>query len=494
MFVDGRTLANGAALEADVCIAGAGAAGMSIALDLRASGLSVIVLESGGIQRDTETQRLSVGRMDGINTWDLRSMRIRGLGGATGHWEGWCRPLMSQDFEVRDYVPNSGWPITYAELVPWYRRACDTLQIGSFAWNAAARAKAMGSTLLPLGTAIDQRYYQFSPPTRFARVYGGVLEKAADVRVVLHTNVTDVRLENGHTRVASFTCRTLTGATFTVQANRYVLALGGIENARVLLASRSQQPEGVANEHDVVGRYFMEHPHYYGAIAIVHSLALDLAFYRRIPSDLKRTDGTSVRVLGALGIAADLARRERLLNFSATFQPVSAKADTGVLAAATMQRLLTRGRGEAQAAELTVRAEQSPLAESRLTLTGDVDAVGLPRVALDWRIAPEDDVQMRRALVILARELGAAGFARARVPGDASRLIWRPSPGGHHMGATRMGTDPALSVVDANCRTHQVQNLYIAGSSVFTTAGDSNPTLTIVALAHRLADTLKKRV
>jgi len=494
MFVDGRTLADGAALEADVCIAGAGAAGMSIALDLRASGLSVIVLESGGIQRDPEIQRLSVGRMDGIDTWDLRSMRVRALGGATGHWEGWCRPLMPQDFERRDYIPNSGWPIGYAELVPWYRRACDTLQLGSFAWNAAARAKAMGNLLLPLGAAIDQRYYQFSPPTRFARAYGGALEKANDVRVVLHSNVTDVRLEPGRTRVSSLTCRTLSGVTFNIQANRYVLALGGIENARVLLASRSQQPEGVANGHDVVGRYFMEHPHYYGSIGIVHALALDLAFYKRIPSDLKRADGTSVRVMGALGIAADVARREKLLNFSVTFQPVSAKSDTGMLAATTVQRLVTRGRGEAQAAELSVRAEQSPLAESRVTLTDEPDAVGLRRVALNWRIAPEDDVQMRRALVILARELAAAGIARARVPGDASRFIWRPSPGGHHMGTTRMGTDPAVSVVDANCRTHQVENLYIAGSSVFTTSGDSNPTLTIVALAHRLADTLKKRV
>src|SRR5688572_12040253 len=213
MFVDARTLTDGGTLKADVCIAGAGAAGMSIALDLRASGLSVILLESGGVQRDPATQRLSIGRMDGIDTWDLRSMRVRALGGATGHWEGWCRPLMPQDFEARDYVANSGWPIAYAELVPWYRRACETLQLGSFAWNAAARAKAMGNTLLPLGTAIDHRYYQFSPPTRFARVYGPALEKAADVRVVLHANVTDVRLETGGARVSSMTCRTLTGVT-----------------------------------------------------------------------------------------------------------------------------------------------------------------------------------------------------------------------------------------------------------------------------------------
>ena len=117
----------------------------------------------------------------------------------------------------------------------------------------------------------------------------------------------------------------------------------------------------------------------------------------------------------------------------------------------------------------------------------------MPRVALDWRIAPEGDVQMRRAMMVLARELGAAGLARLRVPGDGRRFVWRQDPGGHHMGATRMGRDPAVSVVDANCRTHDVRNLYITGASVFTTGGDSNPTLTVVALAHRLADTLKSR-
>src|SRR5688572_24267759 len=116
----------------------------------------------------------------------------------------------------------------------------------------------------------------------------------------------------------------------------------------------------------------------------------------------------------------------------------------------------------------------------------------MPRAALDWRIAPEDDVRLRRALEILGRELGAAGIARAWIPGDASRFVCRRSPGGHHIGTTRMGTDLATSVVDGECRTHQLENMYIAGSSVFPTAGEANPTLTIVALAHRLADTLKR--
>jgi choline dehydrogenase-like flavoprotein len=491
MFLDARTLKEND-LEADICIAGGGAAGMTLALDLRASGLSVVLLESGGFRREAEAQRLSNGTMIGINTWNLRSMRIRALGGATGHWEGWCRPLMPHDFEQRDYVPNSGWPIGYSDLLPWYARACKTLEIGPFEWDARARAKAMGAALLPTGAAIEHRYYQFSPPTRFARVYGGALEKAENVRVIAHANVADIRLDQNLGHVESFTCRTLAGTEFRVQAGRYVLALGGIENARVLLASRSQRPEGVANGYDVVGRYFMEHPHYYGSVRLTLSSTLDLSFFRRHASDLKRADGTAVDILSALALTAEVAHGERLLNFAATFQPPGKNSDTGDLSAATTHALVARGRGTFQGGELSLRAEQSPLPESRITLAEELDEVGMPRVLLDWRIAQQDNMQMRRALVILGRELGASGIARAWIPGDASQFRWRPSPGGHHMGTTRMGLDAATSVVDANCRAHQVENLYIAGSSVFPTGGEANPTLTIVALAHRLADTLTR--
>ena len=138
-----------------------------------------------------------------------------------------------------------------------------------------------------------------------------MLERAEDVRVVTFANLVDIRLDQTRGRVEAFACRTLEGTTFRVNAGRYVLALGGVENARVLLASRSQQREGVANGHDVVGRYFMEHPHYYGSIGVVHASALDLSFYRRGDSDWKRADGTPVQMLGALALSdGGLAARE----------------------------------------------------------------------------------------------------------------------------------------------------------------------------------------
>ena len=362
MLIDGRTLDEGATLEADVCIAGAGAAGMTIAMDLRGSGLSVVLLESGGVERDEATQALSEGRMTGIDTWDLRRMRIRSLGGTTGHWNGWCRPLMPQDFERRDYIPDSGWPLKYSDLVRWFRKACQTLEIGEFEWDANERSDRTSKPLLPVSSNIEQRYYQYSPPTRFSSVYGPELERAEDVRVVTFANLVDIRLDQTRGRVEAFACRTLEGTTFRVNAGRYVLALGGVENARVLLASRSQQREGVANGHDVVGRYFMEHPHYYGSIGVVHASALDLSFYRRADSDLKRADGTPVQILGALGLSAAVSRREKLLNFSATFLPAprpnAPKTESDALPAATAQALVTprQWRVPGHAVDLALRA------------------------------------------------------------------------------------------------------------------------------------------
>jgi choline dehydrogenase-like flavoprotein len=491
MFVDARSLDSGSTLKADVCIAGGGAAGITIALDLVGSGLSVVLLESGGFRPEAPTQQLYEGRVVGVDARRLDTMRVRALGGTTGHWEGMCRPLLPHDFEPRDYVPNSGWPIRYTDLVPWYERACRTLQIGAFEWDGAARARAAKTPLLPVGEALDHRYYQYSPPTRFGSAYRDALEAPADLRVVLRANVTDVRLEAGLDRVQSFACRTLDGGAFNVEASRYVLALGGIENARILLASNSQQREGVANGNDVVGRYFMEHPHYYRSVGFVHA-GVDLSFFRIWRSDLRRGNGSEVSVMGAVGCAPEVSRRERLLGFTAQVHREETDVDDmGRLTPATTQVLVTRGTSKFLAGRLTIRCEQSPLAESRVTLTGDRDPLGTPRVALDWRIDPDDDAKVRRAMVILARELAAAGIARVWIPGDASRFRWNVSPGGHHMGTTRMGADPATSVVDRDCRTHQVRNLYLAGSSVFATSGDSNPTLTIVALAHRLAEALK---
>ena len=497
MLIDARTLDEGATLEADVCIAGAGAAGMTIAMDLRGSGLSVVLLESGGVERDEATQALSEGRMTGIDTWDLRRMRIRSLGGTTGHWNGWCRPLMPQDFERRDYIPDSGWPLKYLgsrALVP--QGVPDARDRGV----RVGRGRAIGADVeAPAAGLVEHRAavlpVQPADPLQHVSTVP-VLERAEDVRVVTFANLVDIRLDQTRGRVEAFACRTLEGTTFRVQRRAL----------RARVGWRRERPcaPGVADRSSA--RAWPTATTWSAVTSwSIRTTTARSAWCMRRRSTCRST-GAATRTgneptgrpcrCWAHSRSPPRSRGARSCSISRPRScrrrgPDAPKTESDALPAATAQALVTRGRGEFQATQLTVRCEQSPLRDSRITLTDEVDALGMPRVALDWRIAPEDDVQMRRAMVVLGRELGAAGLARLWVPGDASRFVWRQDPGGHHMGATRMGKDPAVSVVDATSRTHEVRNLYVTGGSVFTTGGDSNPTLTIVALAHRLADTLR---
>jgi choline dehydrogenase-like flavoprotein len=483
---DARDLVDGDVIGADLCIVGGGAAGITLALALASSGLTVILLESGGLAPDEATSALAEARMTGIQTWSPAEMRVRALGGATGHWEGFCRPLAEADFGARSWLPGSGWPITRAELEPYYALAQQTLELGAFDYDPATRAARSGRPLLPFGAYAENRHYQLSPPTRMGERYLAELDAAAYLDVYTHANVTNIVLDAAQQRVFAVDFKTLSGHENRVQAGLFVLAMGGLENARLLLASNTQRASGVANEHDVVGRYFMEHPRYEAVLTGVHGALPDLSFYAPHASDL-RAGSREVNILGAIGLSAAARAEHELLDVTATLAAVPLDRSTGSLPLDVVQALVTRDGTLPGALAFTLCCEQAPLADSRVTLDGELDALGMPRLCLDWRISPEDDARMARAARLLARELGALGLGRLWFPSTNGRLVATPKPGGHHLGTTRMGTDPATSVVDANCRCHGLENLFIAGSSVFPTGGDAHPTLTIVALAHRLA-------
>lgn len=492
MLVHTNAVSDNATLQADVCIAGAGAAGITLALELAGSGLDVVLLEGGGSAKSNEMQALYAGTMVGIDTWSLDALRVRVLGGTTDHWAGWCRPLASEDFTFRAWLPNSGWPISFADLLPYYQRAHDTLQLGPMDYDVAARTHGASAPAWPLPLGLESSYYQFSPPTRFGSVYREALELSEDTHLYLGANLIDIELAPGNAQVAAFCCKTMAGGTFRVEAERYVLALGGLENARLLLASN--QGKGVANDNDVVGRYFMEHPHYYTALNAVTTSYPDWGFYRRHSSDLRdATDSRSIEIVGCFTLAASLREQEQLLGLAATLDlaPFD-NTDTGVLSPSSVKALMARANSaDPSLLTLTLRCEQSPIANSRVTLGSELDALGLPRIVLDWRIAPEDNERLYKATSWLARSFASAGIARVHIPRNEGRFVFTPQPGGHHMGTTRMGSDTATSVVDENCKAHALENLFIAGASVFATGGEANPTLTVVALAHRLAQYLK---
>ena len=505
MFSNANDLANGEVLTADVCIVGAGAAGITIARDLIASGLRVVLLESGGEGREQQTQNLYRGSSTGFNANALAFCRLRFYGGSTNHWAGWCQPIEAEVFRDRPGVAE-GWPLSLETLTPWYGKAQETCGLGALEYEAGGVARRAEKSVLPFDPErVSQVLYQYSEPRRFGPHYREDLEHAGNIGVYLNANLVDIRLSESGRAVERVICATLNGTRFEVRAGQFVLAMGGIENARMLLASRSQNPAGVGNDHGLVGRYFMEHPHFYNAAGFALRPDIDLSFFtgrHQVETvDEQHADGVPTRLMAGAAIARPLCEREQLINMTFQFVAVSDEDAASFAELLGVERIgaLLGGVNSGNTAlyAINIRSEQRPYANSRVSLLDDdEDALGVPRTHLHWDIAEQDFSDIYRSLAFLGAEFGRTGSGRLWISPDREADGVYSSDnvqgGCHHMGTTRMADSPAEGVVDSDCRVHGLDNLYIAGSSVFPAAGSANPTLTIVALAHRLAAKLKE--
>jgi choline dehydrogenase-like flavoprotein len=484
----------GAPIDAPVLVLGAGPAGITVARELAAAGQRCVVAESGERGPSAAASDLDLGEVVGLpllfEDVDLgtRGVRMRALGGSSQHWTGMCRPLDPIDLRPRAWRPGSGWPIGPEDLAPWYRRAEASLALRVDGWDAAAWHAAAGTTAPLPGERLVPVPFQFSPPVRFGEVHGDELAASDLVDVLLDATAVDLVVDGGGRRVASVVLRSRTGSTVVVDAPRaVVVATGGLEVPRLLLASRSVDPAGVANRSGLVGTGFMEHPHRWaGRAHVLDDPALALYGLGAPPGAAP----PSALWLGwspsaAVQEAESLAHGSVLLwagggRGAAAASPTPEAAATGVLLGASSGRAVRE-------VSLTMRVEQLPVAGSTVRLGSATDALGMPRLVLDWRVDPEVDRTMRRMLELLAQELGASGLGRVEVDPGGNPLAAVPiEVGSHPMGTARMHDDPALGVVDADLRCHDVENLFVVGSAVFPTGGHANPTLTIVALAHRL--------
>ncbi|NQZ95098.1 MAG: GMC family oxidoreductase [Myxococcales bacterium] len=522
MLIDARSVQNERTLETDVCIIGAGAAGITLAREFIDQPFRVFLLESGGFEFDAESQSLYAGENVGL-PYSLVQSRLRFFGGATNHWVGWCRPLEEIDFETRPRIPHSGWPIRRADLQPFYERAQAICQLGPYEYEPEAWASRDSPLLQFAGDRVVNTVYQFSPPTRFGRAYRAEVLRAGNVATCLHGNAIEIETTETARSATSVRVACLSGNQFRVAARLVLLAAGGIENARLLLLSNGVQREGIGNQKDLVGRFFMDHPHHTSGVVLPSDPALSTALY---------TGSTATEKVGAhvaIALSARVQREEGLGSFVASLFPPrtwpqvskgvasldyltsslregempdhfaehlgAVVADFDDVARASYGRLFGGNkRPPSTLLSLHGRSEHLPNPDSRVSLAEERDSLGQRRVRLDWRLGSADKRTIRRAHEIIAEEMGRAGLGRVKLVVDEDYTLWSQSirGGSHHMGTTRMHEDPNHGVVDADCRVHGMANLFVAGSSVFPTCGYANPTLTLVALAVRLADHVKK--
>jgi choline dehydrogenase-like flavoprotein len=519
MFIDARK-EDLKEINCDVCIIGAGAAGITIARSLSKQDIHICLLESGGFEFDEDTQSLYTGAITGVPYHQLHAARLRYFGGTTGHWGGCCWPLNENDFEQRDWIPYSGWPFSRRELDPYYIKAQDVVEIGPFNYNEAYWSEEGDQPLLPLvDSRLATRIYQnSSPPTRFGTRYRDEINEADNISAVLYANVTRMERDDLNQTIRRVTATTLEGKSFSVIARLFIVAAGGMENPRLLLLN------DIGNQNDLVGRFFMEHI-YLPTSNLLMSRHINTLFYNRTS-----INGTDIRA--GLSLKTGVLEKERILNtwsgFTLDSSPASRLAnawdaiktplrngefpDSFTRHVKTVLKSMRKMYGDLQEEDdhpndfVTIpvqsHSEQSPNPLSRVKLGDKVDELGQRKIDFDWRLTELDYHSVRRTQEIIAAEIGKSNLGRLQILIPEHDLVWEDpkrilesaSPKGsfHHIGTTRMHKDPKLGVVDANCRVHGTKNLYIAGSSVFPTCGYANPTLTIVAMALRLAEHLRE--
>jgi choline dehydrogenase-like flavoprotein len=510
MHRDATQLENHSVIEGDICIVGAGVAGIAMALDWINTPYKVILLEGGGFNVESKMQDLYRGKSIGQRYYPLHSQRLHYFGGTSGHWAGFCSPFDPIDFKRRDWVEHSGWPIQYDDVLPHYEQARKVVEIDSSNFDFEFWRKTDPELKpLPLDKKVLwNKMWQFSPPTRFGTRYKEDILKGGNIFLYTHANVVNIETDDAVSTVKQVRIKNLDGKEHTVKAKCFVMACCAIQNARMLLASNLQAPKGLGNDRDLVGRFFMDHMEVMTSDLFMPFERPIKLYYPWVYSDTK--------VRAELAMTENKQAELRVLNGTASLMPKEvtsnkpANIDTfpgDAVATVEMWNEMNKLRGkenfgkpenyECKEFELFTRMEQAPNPNSRIQLDRETDELGVPRANLDWRLSAIDKKSIRQLQKIIGEEVGRSEIGRIRMKkwlrDEKKNNDWPTTLGGgwHNMGTTRMADSPTEGVVDANCKVFGLTNLYMAGSSCFATSGAANPTLTLLALTFRLSAHLK---
>jgi len=518
MIFDVNSLEDDFTLDCDLCIVGAGAAGLTIATEFLASDWNVILLEGGDSQFDEESQGLYDCIIEGMKFTGAAEGRYRVFGGSTVMWAGQCFEFADVDLEARDYIEHSGWPLDRKALRPYYHRANRFLQLDELNYDTDL-FELFGSQPLPFSPgSLKHQFSKFVPQPDIRKKIRGTLEAATNVAVYLKANVVDIEMNDGLERAECVAVKSLQGKQGKVRSKFFAMCCGGIENARLLLSCNRQLPDGLGNRGGLVGRYFGDHPTANVGIIKPRDKTALWQFATQIRNGIKYHPRfildeqlqRAQRLPNAYGIPQVIPERFfidcKKVWIALKTRRVKPETVLKILALAMRPetyeigyQYLVRGRvmqPGASGLDFSVWVEQEPNFDSRVGLSQETDRLGQPKAVIDWQLSDLTGETLVSFAKILKSEIEAIGLGDVELADWLAdwKTQWRDhvTDKYHHIGTTRMGASPATGVVNIQCRIHDIDNMYIAGSSVFPTGGHSSPTLTIVALAMRLADHLKK--
>jgi choline dehydrogenase-like flavoprotein len=555
MIEDARNIEPGIRLEADLCILGGGAAAISLCLEYMKSGRTVIVIPGGGPSQTASGIDLYRGKVSPDASHEpLEENRIRMWGGTTTVWGGRCVPFDAIDFKKREWVPDSGWPIGLAELEPYIGKANQLSEAGAADFDARSIFPKTQTEILR-GFDSDEiatwKLERWSIPTDYSRRYRAEIENAPNVRVLLHSHGIHLQLKADGKSIGHVDAACTPGRVFQVHGRDTVIACGALENARLLLAARDVLPAGIGNQHDLVGRFYQSHRFGVYGHAILKDAAHDFIydfekdaegvycrrrfwlteeaqerhktgnvvgfFFRNVSGSSEHRNAMVSMIMiikTVLGGAKKGPKRlfqiikdqRRELISHAWIVIKDGPSIFGQLAAVAYTRFFQKRRlpmilppKKANRFPLFYQTEHAPLYDSRVTLDEiSKDDFGMPRLDVRIKFSEIDHRTVRTFVELFQKRIEESGIGTFHLSEGERDVLENPekhafNSNSHNIGTTRMAADEKHGVVDTDCRVFGVDNLHVAGSSVFPTSSHANPTLMIITLALRLADHLKAK-